>query len=111
MPATRASSRTLLRRIWLPAPLYAAMPWIYCLLGAAALASGLFLPHPAWLVPYLLLLAVSAVHAGVRVLLLRRRYRLARERQRRRARAAAATPAAAATLPGGHPPGLPVIRA
>ncbi len=99
MAAARVSSRTLLRRIWLPAPVYAAMPWVYCLLGAAALGSGLFLPHPAWLVPYLLLLAVSAVHAGVRVLLLRHRYRLARQRQRRRARPPAAATDPRPTLP------------
>jgi len=74
------------RRIWLPGPLYAAMPWVYCALGAAALGSGLFLPHPAWLAPYLLLLAVSALHGGVRFLMLRRRHRLGRLRRLRQAR-------------------------
>ena len=71
------------RRLWLPKPLYAAVPWVYCGLGASALASGLFLPHPVWIVPYLLLLAVACVHAGVWVLMRRRRYRY---RLRRRAR-------------------------
>lgn len=63
------------------------MPWIYCSLGAAALLSGLFLPEPGWMAPYLLLLAVIAIHAGAWCLVLRRRYRLGRLLQQRRARA------------------------
>jgi hypothetical protein len=81
------------RRVWLPAPVYAAMPWVYCALGAAALGSGLFLPDPAWRAPYLLLLAVCGLHAGIRILLLRRRFRLARRRRQRLAPAAARFPA------------------
>ncbi|MEO7387793.1 MAG: hypothetical protein ABIX37_12710 [Gammaproteobacteria bacterium] len=59
------------------------MPWIYCGLGAAALWSGLFLPHPGWLAPYLLLLAVTCLHFGVSCLMLRRRFRYRRLRQER----------------------------
>jgi len=80
------SGRRLLRRVWLPTILYEAMPWVYCSLGAAALLSGLFLPHPGWLAAYLLLVAVTALHAGVWFLVLRRRHRLGRLRRRRQAR-------------------------
>lgn len=76
-------------RVWLPKALYEAMPWIYCGLGGASLLSGMFLPEPGWRVPYLLLLAVTALHIGSWVLLLRRRYRLRRLRLRRQARFAA----------------------
>lgn len=83
------SGRRAFRRVWLPPVVYAAMPWIYCGLGAAALLSGLFLPHPGWLAPYLLLMAVTALHGGLWFLMLRRRYRLDRLRRRRQARAPA----------------------
>jgi len=85
--------RRVVRRVWLPRILYEAMPWLYCVLGAAALAAGLFLPHPGWLAPYLLLLAVTALHLGVRFLMLRRRYRLARLRRQRQARSPGAADA------------------
>ena len=74
------------RRIWLPTWLYEAIPWIYCVLGAAALLSGLFLPEPGWRAPYLLLLALISLHLGVWCLMLRRRYRLGRLRRQRQAR-------------------------
>lgn len=83
---TWTAGRRAFRRVWLPGFLYEAMPWLYCALGAAALASGLFLPEPGWLAPYLLLLAVSALHLGIRYLMLRRRYRLDRLRRARRDR-------------------------
>jgi hypothetical protein len=79
LPASRAP-----RRLWLPKGLYETMPWIYCGLGASALLSGLFLPHPGWLAPYLLLLAVTGLHLGLWFLMLRRRYRLGRLRRQRR---------------------------
>lgn len=81
---TPAGSRAS-RRLWLPTGLYEAMPWIYCGLGACALVSGLFLPHPGWMAPYLLLLAVTGLHLGLWFLMLRRRYRLGRLRRQRRA--------------------------
>jgi hypothetical protein len=80
------SGRKAFRRVWLPTVLYEAVPWVYCSLGAAALLSGLFLPHPGWLAAYLLLVAVTALHAGLWVLMLRRRHRLRRLRRSRQAR-------------------------
>lgn len=84
--ATGPSARRAFRRIWLPTWLYEAVPWIYCVLGAAALLSGLFLPEPGWRAPYLLLLALVSLHLGVWCLMLRRRYRLGRLRRQRQAR-------------------------
>ncbi|MEQ1800358.1 MAG: hypothetical protein ABL989_00400 [Gammaproteobacteria bacterium] len=90
--ASGSTGRRARRRIWLPTALYEAMPWIYCALGAAALLSGLFLPHPGWIVPYLLLLAVTGLHTGIWYLMLRRRYRLGRLRRERQARAPGLSP-------------------
>ena len=87
------------RRLWLPTALYEVMPWIYCGLGACALLSGLFLPHPGWMAPYFLLLAVTGLHLGLWYLMLRRRHRLGRLRRQRRAGA-----------PDGQPfPGQPLV--
>ena len=83
--ATGITGRRSSRRLWLPTALYEAMPWIYCALGACALLAGLFLPHPGWMAPYLLLLAVTALHLGLWFLTLRQRYRLGRLRRQRRA--------------------------
>lgn len=85
--ATGPARRPARRRFWLPTPLYEAMPWIYCGLGGGALFSGLFLPHPGWMAPYLLLLAVTGLHLGLWFLMLRRRFRLGRLRRQRRAAA------------------------
>ncbi len=97
--AAGPAGRRLFRRVWLPTVLSEALPWIYCGLGAAALLSGLFLPDPGWLAPYVLLLALTGVHAGAWCLLLRRRYRLGRLRRQRRIRSPA----------GPAFPGAPVV--
>jgi len=80
------AGRGALRRVWLPAALYGALPWLYAGLGAGALASALFLPEPAWRAPYLLLLAVGCLHVGIAVAALRRRHRLRHLRAQRAAR-------------------------
>ena len=75
--------RFLLRRIWLPGPVYAALPFLYLLLAAFALVSGIYLPDPGWIFSYLLLISVGCLHAGVLLMLLRRRRRHSRLRQHR----------------------------
>lgn len=73
--ARRRSPVTLLFwRIWLPRWLYAALPYLYLLLGTLALASGLFLPEPGWALPYLLLIGLAGLHAGLSLLAVRRRW-------------------------------------
>lgn len=86
--------RLLSRRIWIPGPLYAILPFLYLLLGALSLASGIYLPDPGWILSYLLLISVCCVHAGVRFMLLRRRRRHSRLRRARAQRS-----------PGGPVPG------
>lgn len=82
IPVTQSMSRTRRRslasllfwRIWLPRWLYAALPYLYLLVGTLALASGLFLPEPGWAVPYLVLIGLAGVHGGLALLALRRRW-------------------------------------
>jgi hypothetical protein len=81
---TRGSVCHLLnRRVWLPAPLYAALPFLYLLFGALALASGIWLPDPGWILGYLLLTSAGCLHAGLWFMMLRRRRRHARLRRSR----------------------------
>lgn len=79
----RPLRRVLARRLWLPGPVYAALPFLYLLLSALALASGLYLPDPGWILGYLLLISTGCLHAGVWLMLLRRRHRLRRIRAQR----------------------------
>ena len=89
-PATLQSSspkgslrRFFTRRLLLPGVLYAALPFLYLLLGAAALASGIYMPDPGWIIGYLLLISAVCLHAGTWFMLLRRRRRHARLRRTR----------------------------
>lgn len=77
--------RILSQPVWLPRPLYELLPFAYLLLGGAALSSALFLPEPAWVMPYGLLLGIGAVHAAVALTRLRLRRRDPRYALRRRA--------------------------
>jgi hypothetical protein len=77
------SHRLLYRRIWLPGYLYAALPFLYLLLGILALASGIWLPDPGWILAYLLLISAGCLHAGVWFMMLRRRRRHSRLRRNR----------------------------
>lgn len=75
--------RFFTRRLWLPGTLYAAVPFLYLLLGAVALVSGIYMPDPGWIIGYLLLTSTVCVHAGIWFMLLRRRVRHTRLRRTR----------------------------
>ena len=68
----------MLRRIWLPETVYAAVPWFYLGSGCGALAGGLLLPQGSWILPYLLLIGVAIGHAGVVVASMRQKARAKR---------------------------------
>lgn len=65
----------LTRRVWLPRWLYELLPVLYLLLGAAALAAGLLVPGPAWIVPLAAVVALGLTHLGLWVATLRFRHR------------------------------------
>ena len=75
-PATQSTFGTrlrklLFRKIWLPGSAYASLPGLYIFLGIYAIAAALYLQHWSWIVPYLLLLGIGCVHAGIVVLSMR----------------------------------------
>lgn len=90
-PGTTRRLPRLTRRVWLPRWLYELLPVIYLLLGSAALAAGLLVAGPAWIVPLAAVVAVGLGHLGLWVATLRYRHR--RGRRPRPDRPAAADPA------------------
>lgn len=73
--------RLLLRKVWLPRPLYTALPAIYFVLGTMAFLTAILVPHWSWVLPYVLLVGIACFHAAVLISALRLRYAL---RNRRR---------------------------
>jgi hypothetical protein len=78
----QASAR---RSVWLPEPVYAAIPWIYLTSGTLSLLGGLYLPEWAWQLPYALLFGIACLHTGVHIARLRRRARQRRNEAREQA--------------------------
>ncbi len=81
-PATTGISRLLanlrrifLRKLWLPRAVYELIPYAYAGLGLVALGSALYVPTWAWILPYLLLIGLTCLHAGAAILALRLRFR------------------------------------
>lgn len=76
-PTPGAVRRRLLltRRVWLPRWLYELLPVLYLLLGSAALAAGVLVEGPAWIVPLAAVVALGLAHLGLWVATLRFRHR------------------------------------
>jgi len=68
--------RFLCRKVWLPRPLYTALPIIYFALGTLAFLTAIFVQHWAWILPYVLLIGIGCFHAAVLISALRLRYAL-----------------------------------
>ena len=67
--------RLLLRKLWLPRGVYESIPYVYLTCGAAALASAVFGSGWTWILPYVVLLGLACLHAGLALLTLRYRFR------------------------------------
>jgi hypothetical protein len=65
--------RLLLRRIWLPRPLYDAVPALYLTAGTTSLYSALYMTGWRWILPYLLLFGIACLHVSIVLARLRRR--------------------------------------
>ncbi len=64
----------LFRKLWLPRAIYEALPYLYILAGLITLISGIYLPDGTWMLPYVVLLGLVCLHAGLAVATLRYRY-------------------------------------
>ena len=64
------------RRIWLPAWLYEALPYLYMLGGGIALTTTIFVTNWTWLLPHVLLLGCFFVHIGAAILRMRHAQRV-----------------------------------
>lgn len=75
--------RLLMKRIWLPRPVYEALPVIYIICGLIALGSALHLPGRSWMLPWGIVLGLAAIHFGLGIFALRHRWRKSRSRKSR----------------------------
>lgn len=82
-PQTRETNDTagkrlrglLLRKLWLPRFLYEALPYIYISCGLAALLAAAFAPDWTWILPYVILVGLVCLHAGLAIATMRLRFR------------------------------------
>ena len=72
---TRQLRQILLRKLWLPRIVYELIPAVYILLGITALASAVYGHGWTWVLPYLVLIGVGCLHAGLAIAGLRYRFR------------------------------------
>ena len=75
---TKAGQRIrnlLLRKLWLPRIIYQTLPFLYLLLGLAALASATHMQAWTWILPYAVLLGLVCLHVSLALITLRYRYR------------------------------------
>ncbi len=73
--ASRKIRQVLLKKVWLPTPIYEALPIIYICCGLVALAAALHLPGWAWVLPWALVFGLAAIHLGLGIITLRHRFR------------------------------------
>lgn len=71
----------LFRKLWLPRAVYEALPYFYILAGLTTLISGIYLPDETWMLPYVVLLGLVCLHAGLAVATLRYRYSHRRQKE------------------------------
>ena len=65
----------LFRRLWLPRIVYETLPYLYIVLGLAALGSAMFTPGWTWILPWAILMGLICLHAGLALVALRYRVR------------------------------------
>lgn len=78
----RRIRQLLFRRLWLPRIVYEALPYLYIVLGVAALGSAMFTPDWTWILPWAILIGLICLHAGLALVALRYRVRHGKQRPR-----------------------------
>lgn len=72
-----ARTPLLTRKIWLPKPVYTALPYFYILVGILALAATVYISEWFWVVPHYILFSAACLHMGIVIGERRRRARRA----------------------------------
>ena len=72
--------RLLFRKLWLPRFLYEALPYIYISCGLVALIAAAFAPDWTWILPYVILIGLVCLHAGLAIATMRVRFRKRRDK-------------------------------
>jgi len=72
--------RLLCRKLWLPRFLYEALPYIYISCGLSALIAAAFAPGWTWILPYVILIGLVCLHAGLAIATMRVRFRKRRNK-------------------------------
>jgi len=75
--------RALLRKLWLPRFVYELLPYMYMALGVGALISAVLSPDWTWVIPYIVLVGLICLHAGLGIVALRYRFRRRRPLNKR----------------------------
>lgn len=65
---TRSTGTLATRKIWLPKPIYDALPWFYLVSGIAAFLTTLYISEWFWVLPHYVLFSVACIHFGAVVL-------------------------------------------
>ena len=74
-PIVARLRRALLRKLWLPRFLYEALPYLYISCGLIALLAAAFAPDWTWILPYIILVGLICLHAGLAIATMRFRFR------------------------------------
>jgi hypothetical protein len=72
---TQRALDLLLQKLWLPRIIYELLPFLYLVLGIAALASAMHMRDWTWILPYAILLGLICLHVCLALVTLRYRYR------------------------------------
>lgn len=71
----RQMRNVLLQKLWLPKIIYEALPYFYLVMGLVALASAVYMPGWAWLLPYAMLFGLACLHVSIALIALRYNFR------------------------------------
>jgi len=70
---TRNTGRVISKKIWLPKPIYDAIPYFYLASGFIAFLATLYISEWFWVLPHYILFSAACIHLGLLVCRRRRR--------------------------------------
>jgi hypothetical protein len=69
-----------LRKLWLPRIVYEILPYLYIAVGLLTLVAATKVPGWTWVLPYIALLGLLGIHAGLAITVIRYRVRNGRKK-------------------------------